>query len=665
MMHRITGNYAASSITYTLCLLSMIGAAKSISITNSIPQKYKIAGDYTTKSEDVRIASLVDLDQMEIERLLSLDLESEDSNWLEKARGIYENGMYAGPYALLKLTKPLDRPVDLPEISGSAYANSIAYDVSTHPIYEMSVSGINNNERYETTIDGLIRIEDPKLNFEAKQLIVFYPEGSTCMVNGRTDDCFAGPNGEALLQGYGAIEYSYDPETENYFQYSLKGFSEDESKRMYYCEHHGGCDSYLEYENFFKYYGILDYGNHWIDSAFSNKSTDFSRGNINFSVLSKRARNAAISTATVTMNTFTKINQLMVEYAIDGCKKSVKDFSTYGDSSSTDAVIAHWDQAVGIYAGSALIVRESDDAAEQDSKTGALYFHLVQELAENFGVLEESGKQSVLNKKILEEFKRGRFGLTQDDCDGQVFKSYWTIVHAMRVPWIQGVLKAAFVLSTEKDAMAISNENFLEEQRGRGAASLAALLPDLHSTSPTTAQVVHDEFEKSLSGGRLNYVVVRDALEHAYQFLSVTCDEVGGYLNPETGNYYQATRPCGGYGSMISQRPENVAYTSTASTQSSFLASYTISSLASSSFFIVALVVFFASLTALVSVGRYNHICASDGYHWLRKNKDDDFDRSYQVQLRTMPLSSHSHFQDGSDSVSSNSIGSIDESYVL
>lgn len=650
MVHTTIDDYTSFSRRHILCLLLAIGAAKTISATNMIPQKYIIAGDYPTKSKNVRTTSLIDLDQREMERLLSLHLHCEESYWLEKARDIYENGMHSGPYALLSLTKPLDHPVDLPMVTESSYVNSIAYDMSAHPIYELSIVG-GNNDSYDTTIHGFIRSENPQSIIQTKELKVIYPEGSTCMIDGRIDDCFAGPEGSAVLQGYGAIDYTYDPVTDTYLQYSLKGFSEYESLQMFYCEHHGGCDSYIEYENFFKYYGVLDYGNHWIDSAFSGVKTEFNQGNVNFSVLSNRARNAAISTATVTMNTFTMINRLMVEFAMGGCKKSVKDFSTYGDSSSTDAVIANWDQAVAIYYGSALIARENDDAVKDDRETGSLYFHLIQELAQDFGVLEESGKQSVLNRKILKEFKLGRFGLTQDDCNGQVYMSYWTIVHAMRVPWIQGVLKAAFLLSTDNDAIAISDDNFLEDERGRGAASLAALLPDLHSCSSGAAQTVYDEFEKALSGSRLDYDVIRDIIEHQYQCLTVTCDEVGGYLNPETGDYYEATRPCGGFGTMISQRPESVAYASVGSPSKSSLRRFKIGSTTSSSIFFIALVFFLLSIVVLVSVGRYNRHRVIDAYHWLSKDCSDDSDDEFE-------MSSQTYFQN-------DSVASIDDSFRL
>merc|ERR1711933_619455 len=236
---------------------------------------------------------------------------------------------------------------------------------------------------------------------------------------------------------------------------------------MYYCENHGGCQNYQEYEHFYAYYGVLDYGHHWITSAFAGTSTDYSiqerlkNGNVDFSVFSDRARTAAIKTATVAMNVFTGVNRLMVEYAIGGCKKNSKDYKNYGNSHSMQSVIDAWDQAVATYAGSALFW--NDEGSE--SNTGSLYYNMVDELARDFGGVENTfPHQSSVNKNIMNEFVDGKKALEQGDCQsmGGVEKAYYMIVHKMRTPWVQGILRAAFVLSGEE-------EYYDEERRDENA----------------------------------------------------------------------------------------------------------------------------------------------------------------------------------------------------
>jgi len=465
---------------------------------------------------------------------------------------------------------------------------------------------------------------------------------------------FAGPDGGLVLQGYGAIDYTYDPHTDNRFSASLRGYSVEEGERMLYCELHGTThghdhdndhdrckEDYPEYQRFYDYYGILDYGHYWIHAAMDRSSTvytstsssssssttttttatstattttrSFRHGNQDFSGLTPTARNAAVSTATVAMNVFSRVNRLMLEFGIDACTKNENDFSGFGQSSGKameSAIAGGWDAAVATYAGSALIRApprdddnddddDDDDDDNDNDDDGSLYFHTVRTLAHQFGVLERHDGarprhryRSVVNRKILDEFRAGRDALRHGDCRGAALDSYRNVVRLMRVPWIQGVLGAAFVLSGEEhrgsnndssdknDNNNNSNDNDVSEAaRGTGAAYAAALLPDLHSCSPAAAETVYNEFRlsgtstssssssSSSSSRTPNYRIVREALEHQYQCLGVTCDDVGGYLRPTTKKngkrtYFEQTRPCGGYGTKLPQRRESVTYDS-------------------------------------------------------------------------------------------------------
>mmetsp|Transcript_17318 Transcript_17318/g.47739 ORF Transcript_17318/g.47739 Transcript_17318/m.47739 type:complete len:690 (-) Transcript_17318:4128-6197(-) len=604
---------ASSRQRMTRTLVAAAGLTSCVASAAS-SETFTIAGVYQTKSKGAVTASRIDLDQTEIESLLE---HTSDENALSRARYIFETGMHSGPYAKLTLAEPLSHTVLVPEsaIDSAIYTNDLRFETKQKPMYALNVVG--GTKDYQSSIHGKIRTANPEQTFRkgvTNELTVLYPEDSKCNVDGNLGDCFAGPDGGLVLQGYGAIDYKYEPQKDNHFLSSLKGFSEDEGTRMLYCELHGGCRDYKEYQHFYDYYGILDYGNHWINAGFDKSSTaatdKLAHGNQDFSLVSENARNHAVAAATVAMNVFTQVNRVMVERGIDGCRKNARDFSSYGHDSAGHSVVDAWDVAAATYAGSALIegesaakkVKDDDDDEEQD---GSLYFGLVEKLAREFGVLESRegiGIFSIVNRKVMDAFRTGRDALLHADCDQAAKQSYEPIVRLMRVPWVQGVLKSAFLLSEPKVNAAVR-----DEQRGRGMAFVAALLPDLHHCSAKTAQAVHEEFrmlETSDIFRTPDYETVRNLLEEQYECLGVTCDEVGGYLNEDTGNYFRATRPCGGYGASRTQRRESVAYDVPAKKARSHRSSSSRNFISGA--FLVALMTFGASLSALfVAVNEY------------------------------------------------------------
>jgi len=550
-------------------VLPLLVAVLSTPHAAAVVPSYTIAGVYETKSEIARSVSKIDLDQYELQEFLRLDGDNQDADWLSKAKAVYENGMHSGPYA--KLTVALEHDVDLPVPEEGFYKNDISFDNKKQNVYKLNVFG--GDFGFQNPVHGIIATADPGRCFPigtSTTVYVYYPEDSKCNVDGNMDGCFAGPTGGLVLQGYGALDYTYDPHKDNKFQASLKQFSEEEGMRMLYCEQHGGC-AFPEYQHFYNYYGILDYGHHWINAAFSQTSTVYStkvklkHGNEDFSLLSKAVRNTAIETATVAMNVFTAVNRLMVEKGIDACKKNSRDFSSYGNNLGMTSVIGDWDTAVATYAGSKLVAPTTTTATKSSEETGSLYYNMVETLAREFGVLEDSssGPRSIVNRKILEEFQAGRDGLQHGECEGPTRTSYQKIVSMMRVPWIQGVLRASYRLSRGIDDDGVP----LDRERGRGAAFLAALLPDLYECSKDAADVIYHELKINTSSDLLStpdYDKVRTTLEEQYECLAVTCDDIGGYLNRNTGKFFKDTRPCGGYGASRTQRRNSVTYDSKA-----------------------------------------------------------------------------------------------------
>jgi len=291
---------------------------------------------------------------------------------------------------------------------------------------------------------------------------------------------------------------------------------------------------------------------------------------------------------------------------------------------------------------------------------------MVEELARDFGVLEVSDKgqepSSIVNRQVLEAFATGKHGLIQEDCDGEVLHTYYTLLHKLRVPWVQGVLKAAFVFSdSDSEGTGLKNHQYLEEQRGKGSAHLAALLPDLYKCDPDAATIIANELSILRGGTEVpDYEAIRDALEHQYQCLGVTCDDIGGFLNPQTGEYFEDTRPCGGYGTKISQRRERVVVSGKSSPVE--MTQPKSGGFSSGGVFVVAL----AILAVLVELrARGQKAMVSRANHWLTSHqqypKEDpsysysttttsDYNRmDYEVQLR--PLGENHVHQDEDDRV--------------
>jgi len=155
--------------------------------------------------------------------------------------------------------------------------------------------------------------------------------------------------------------------------------------------------------------------------------------------------------------------------------------------------------------------------------------------------------RSIVNSKIMEEFRVGREALRQGDCES-ASDSYYRIIHFMRIPLIQGVLRSAYELS-----QTTNNDHNLYE-RGRGSAYLAALLPDLNQCSTESANIIYDQLkvtttptngDDSPSGvvvvAAVDYKVIHDEIYKHLECLRIDCNDLGGYINTSTGIYFTQT----------------------------------------------------------------------------------------------------------------------------
>lgn len=456
-----------------------------------------------------RYQSHIDLDLQEMK-------EHMERGDFEHAYHVFRLGAHADPYAILKLEDPIT--ADFADYNHNRESSRlVAYGITeTDEVVPLHVSA--STHRGSTT------------------LYVRYDDDSQCHVGARQDPITKGclaTKGGVIVQGYGAVNYYYDMDSDNQYWKTLYGFSEHEAESMFHCK--DKCP-YAEYEKFYHYYGQMDYGAIWMTAALKGHSTSeggmsFTHGSEDFSSLGNVGRAAAVETAAITMNVRTHINRMLVEWAVDGCRKCE------GGDRCPRALEA-WDEAVAQYTGS-LVQPNHEQPGGYDA--GLLYYGLAEELCQDFGTCGINGDDiegtASVNLMLMQSFRTGRIFLEKNTCD-MAYMTYGEIIHRMTIPLIQGTLRSAYRLQKE-----LSNE----EEQGRAVAFMASILPDLASCSAADADIVYEQLNLgSLQAkSKPDFETIKAALERNYNCMKVTCKDVGGLLD-ETGEHYvNGGNPCG------------------------------------------------------------------------------------------------------------------------
>ena len=102
------------------------------------------------------------------------------------------------------------------------------------------------------------------------------------------------------------------------------------------------------------------------------------------------------------------------------------------------------------------------------------------------------------------------------------------------IPLIQGNLRYAWMLSD-------ANPNNLITSKGhqaQGAVNAAAILPIIYKCDQDAADIVHRNMQVRENGIVDDFVGVKAALESCYEFLGITCADVGGIKD------HPLTMPC-------------------------------------------------------------------------------------------------------------------------
>lgn len=198
-------------------------------------------------------------------------------------------------------------------------------------------------------------------------------------------------------------------------------------------------------------------------------------------------------------------------------------------------VTMEWDEAVAFYTGSS----EGTDG----SGNGYLLHQLADDRCVNFHTCGADGDKtrSKVNHAIFQEFKLGQRNLLEGKCDEVRINKELIETH-MIVPMIQGTLRYAHIQSNP--------DTKTQKAAAEGAAFAAAVLPIIHACNPNDAQMIYDNLK--LGASSTNFGHVKNSLQASYQCMGITCEEVGGYYDSVSGEYFEGAAPCSGTGSSSS-----------------------------------------------------------------------------------------------------------------
>jgi hypothetical protein len=296
---------------------------------------------------------------------------------------------------------------------------------------------------------------------------------------------------------------------------TLAGFSTAAGTRMA-----GQTPPHVTFEKFKAYYGHSDYGHRYVTAALDGSGIFAGKDN------AARVEGAKKGSAYLNVWMYT-IREM--EDAIADCKADCV--------ACNDDPVHAWDEAVAFYAGS---LEGSVHAWSEGVGPGKMLYALAEKRCHNFmtcsGETAAGSKVSAVNKEIMTLFAQGQAKLLQSKCS-EVPTIRDSIIKHMSVPMIQGALRYAYKV----DKLQLGSK-----EKAEGAVFAAAILPMVHSCSPTAATTIADNMNiDSTVPMKDGFAAVKSAFESTYSCLGVTCSQVGGLIL--TGSlYYEGASPCSG-----------------------------------------------------------------------------------------------------------------------
>jgi hypothetical protein len=529
---------------------------------------------------DVAGINAIAYDQRAIEQLL----QKGDAASFDQARQIYVKGAYSSPYAQLVITNDNgeDDNVGLPfaiakgqkfigqsmdgtmQVTASAFEK---YDQGTNTIWLLYDNDVPCH------VGGLAEPEYSGCfnTTGALQLVTSYEQqhgagaGSGPVVGGAVPTATGNSSTHIL-------HYMYDYTMDNRNERSIQGFSihangkfrPNGNLRIPYMD---------DFQKFVDYYGMYDYADQIITAAFEADNTDndfvFKRGAFVFAGYSREARREIIARVTAYMATGMFVIREM-EHGVFHCDQKCGDLMQLEPDDPTyipDCMVHPLhsvDSAVALYTGAV--------QAEDGSGNGNLLYGLAQEQCRAFKTCWNAqtnrhdyidvGLPAQVNMDIFEQFNELQHHLDVSNCvEAKVNKRH--VAQKMFVPLVQGLLQSVYEMN--QNSIEHNSEDDHEQQQqqqdvlhARSIAMAAAVLPVLAHCNLGDAQKVYkaiidgeveqqQEPEQPAGAGALeHFQLVKSVLENQYHCMGITCQDVGGLVDPATGDYISAlTAPCG------------------------------------------------------------------------------------------------------------------------
>lgn len=148
----------------------------------------------------------------------------------------------------------------------------------------------------------------------------------------------------------------------------------------------------------------------------------------------------------------------------------------------------------------------------------------------------KGGERAPVNTLVFKALNDGKNNLIEGYC-AEASDRANEIKLLMRIPIIQGLIRAAYALDVQND--------FQQTTQGMGAAFAAAILPLVSECNEGNAVVVYNDLKpgNSLKG---SYEVVKASLERSYECLGINCEHVGGLVNFRGDGYLLGAEACNG-----------------------------------------------------------------------------------------------------------------------
>jgi hypothetical protein len=190
-----------------------------------------------------------------------------------------------------------------------------------------------------------------------------------------------------------------------------------------------------------------------------------------------------------------------------------------------------WDKAVAYYTGSLSSISSNDDE-------GNLLYALANEQCAYFKTCSSGGDtttgEAYVNDRIFRLFEEGQASILGGNCQqARIEKQH--IASLMKIPLIQGTLRYSHLLAYAKEHDAVDG--------AKAAAFALAVLPVVYGCDTESASVIYNNL-KVQNKPRVDFVAIKGAFERSYNCLNITCGQVGGIYDPESGQYAQDAGPC-------------------------------------------------------------------------------------------------------------------------